>query len=194
MSVFIVKDSNRIDALFKSLEIATEKSLFIGIASQRNKRPAPKKAVKTKKGKKPKVKVSPKETAAAEVQKPKAPPITNSEIAYMNEFGTATIPARPFLIPSIEQAEDKIKACLDLQLNPNTGAMEFTEASMNVAGLLAQNEVRQYIVKQIGFKPLSPKTISARRRKRKSGLAGTKALIDTGSLLNSIGYVIDKGK
>lgn len=112
----------------------------------------------------------------------------------MNEFGTARIPARPFLIPSIQKNFSKLQSLLVLEINPKTGLTQFNEDSMNAAGLQAQNIVRQYIVNQTGFVPLSPKTIMARRNRRKSGKAGEKALIDTGSFINSITYVIAKDK
>ena len=112
--------------------------------------------------------------------------ITNAEIGYINEFGSSAnnIPARPFLIPSIESNKDKIAKVMEPAFNnakPNV--------SLEKAGSLAANGVKAWIRQQKGFAPLKPATIKARQRKRKNKQAGTKALIDTGSLINSINYV-----
>lgn len=192
MSLLVLTDMSRTEALFASLQDLTEQALYVGVPSSKAKRPAPKRhskaaAAKTKKGQK-------KTAKAVKKTSPKLSPITNALIGYMNEFGTARIPARPFLIPSITKNLSEIEKLLILDLDPETGVTKFNEDSLNAAGLQAQNIVRKYIVDQTGFKPLSPKTIQARRARRKSGKAGEKALIDTGSFINSITYVLDKGK
>lgn len=192
MSLKIVSDMSRMGTLFESLDDMTDKALYVGVPSTKAKRPSPKRKRKaskasTKKGQK-------KASKTVNNKGLKLHPITNALIGYMNEFGTARIPARPFLIPSIQKNFSKLQSLLVLEINPKTGLTQFNEDSMNAAGLQAQNIVRQYIVNQTGFVPLSPKTIMARRNRRKSGKAGEKALIDTGSFINSITYVIAKDK
>ena len=59
----------------------------------------------------------------------------------------------------------------------------------NKAGLIAQNSVKATITAGEGFAPLAESTLAARKRR---GVSRTKPLIDTGSLLNSITYVIRK--
>ena len=54
--------------------------------------------------------------------------------------------------------------------------------------------VKNYIRSQKGMVPLSPKTIAARKRRRVSRKAGTKALIDTANLLQSINYTTEREK
>lgn len=116
--------------------------------------------------------------------------MNNAEIGYINEKGSAAnnIPARPFLVPSIEEAQTQISEIL----KPDMQDVKPTVA-LKKAGTFAADRVRLFIRAQKGFKPLSPVTIAIRKSKRKNGQAGNKALIDTGSLIRSITYVVDKG-
>jgi hypothetical protein len=108
----------------------------------------------------------------------------NAQIAYQNQFGrpALNIPARPFLDVGIKNAQPQILKALE------KGAKNLdVDIALNSAGLLAQSAVRNVIRTSEGFKPLSSKTISVRKEK---GFDGTRPLIETGSLLNSITYVV----
>ena len=116
--------------------------------------------------------------------------MTNAQIARVHEFGSPAqnIPARPFLTAGVTTAKPEIvtqmrQASLDI-LSGKSG-----DSAFNKAGLIGQAAVKKYVVAG-GFAPLSPKTIQARNRARSNGNGGTKPLIDTGQLLNSITYVI----
>jgi phage gpG-like protein len=118
-------------------------------------------------------------------------PLSNAQIGYIQEFGSpaANIPARPFLIPGVENARpevlDSLRAGTKAALDGNTGQVE---KSMARAGIQAQNAVRAKI--QDGpFVPLSPKTLAARRKR---GRTGDKPLLDTAQLRNSVTFVIRK--
>lgn len=110
--------------------------------------------------------------------------LTNADIAYLQEFGTAKIPARPFLVPTIRQEMPKILKIL----RPVLGDLEHANPMVQ-AGLYAQAQVRNTIKAGL-TPPLSPVTIKMRQMRRKSGKAGTKPLIDTGNLLKSIDFVV----
>lgn len=114
----------------------------------------------------------------------------NADIGYINEFGSTAnnIPARPFLNPSIAKAAPAISKILSKAINIEdiTEAMKYSD----MAGLYAVSQVRLWIRDQIGFVPLKESTIKARQSKRKYTTAGDKALLDTGSLNQSITYVI----
>lgn len=115
--------------------------------------------------------------------------ITNAEIGYINEFGSPKqhIPPRPFLNPAIQENTEKLAELMKPDLkHPES------DKHLDRTGLYAVSAVKRQIRNQVGFVPLKPETIRARRRKRKSGRAGTKALIDTGNLLQSIHYVKDE--
>jgi phage gpG-like protein len=118
-------------------------------------------------------------------------PLSNAQIGYIQEFGSpaANIPARPFLIPGVENAQpevlESLRAGTRAALDGNVGQVE---RSMVSAGIKAQNAVRAKI--QDGpFAPLAPRTLAARRKR---GRTGDKPLLDTGQLRNSVTYVLRK--
>lgn len=117
-------------------------------------------------------------------------PYSNAQIGMVMEFGSAikNIPPRPFLIPALKESQKEAIAIL------KEGAQqalhgEDIEISFNKAGLFSQNKVKAKIVNG-SFEALKQSTLAARMRRRKSGVAGTKPLIDTGQLLASITYVV----
>lgn len=113
----------------------------------------------------------------------------NALIGYVMETGSPkmNIPARPFLVPGVKDAEEryiaKLKQGADAAVR---GEPEKVRNALVAAGLIAQNSVRRKITTG-PFVALSQRTL-ARRRAR--GRTGTKPLIDTGQLRNSITYVI----
>lgn len=117
--------------------------------------------------------------------------LSNAEIAYYQEFGTTKIPARPFLTPAVQNNLKQVSALL--KIDPDNPS---NTANLERAGLYVSSKAKENITKQNGFSqfaPLSPVTLRARRNKRKNKKAGTKALIDTGQLRQSITYVIEEG-
>jgi phage gpG-like protein len=121
-------------------------------------------------------------------------PISNAEIGYVMEFGMPekNIPARPFLVPGVQDARDRIGQQLETGARKAlAGDPNAADITLNKAGLTAQNAVRAKI-EEGPFVPLAPRTL-AQRKKR--GRTGEKPLIDTGQLRKSITYVIvEKGK
>lgn len=132
-------------------------------------------------------------------------PIGNAAIGYIQEKGSSKqgIPPRPFLEPGVAKVSDK---CADVigrgaadaltEMNPSA-----VLTAKNKAGLIAQNSVKATITAGEGFAPLAESTIRGRLNRTKSSKSMTlsngqartmKPLIDTGSLRNSITYVIRK--
>lgn len=139
--------------------------------------------------------------------------VNNASLGYIHEFGApeANIPARPHLIPGVNDAQPQIakafraaaKKAVSTQ-GVNKGALT---TGLNSAGLAAQNAVRRRITS--GLSPaLSANTLRARDRKmirkNKKGnffatktataLAKRKPLIDTSDYLKKITYVIRNAK
>lgn len=119
-------------------------------------------------------------------------PMGNAGIGYIQENGSAAanIPPRPFLVPGVRSVADK---CAEIMA---TGAAEMLDGGAtaidkanNKAGLIAQAAVKNTLRAGEGFPPLAESTLAARRA---GGFEGTKPLIRTGQLLNSITYVIRK--
>lgn len=116
--------------------------------------------------------------------------INNAQLAYIHENGAPAngIPPRPFLGVGVKNAMPKVAKTLEVY-----GARAFDdpaafEKGLDAIGLVAQASVKKTIVAGSGFSPLKASTIKARERK---GFSGTKPLIRTGALLNSINYVIE---
>lgn len=116
--------------------------------------------------------------------------VNNAQLAYIHENGAPAsgIPPRPFLGVGVKNAMPQVKKALGVygrRAFDTTGAFE---QGMDAIGLIAQTSVKKAIVAGSGFSPLKPATIKARERK---GFLGKKPLIRTGSLLNSISYVVE---
>lgn len=145
-------------------------------------------------------------------------PVTNAQVGYVMETGSPAqnIPARPFLVPGVASVHGIVAA----QLRKGTvaalsGSQSGSDASLRAAGFVAQNAVRQKI-NDGPFAPLSPRTIAQRKRSRQTqstrkaekeyakllaagkteqeaqDIAGIKPLINTGSLRNSVTFVVRK--
>ncbi|MGH8709731.1 MAG: hypothetical protein ACREVA_00155 [Burkholderiales bacterium] len=116
-------------------------------------------------------------------------PETNAAIGYVNEYGSPAdnIPPRPFLLPGVEEAAPQVANALGRAVDQAFDSQTAIDRGLNEAGLLAQSSVKNRIVAQTGFAPLAARTLAARRS---AGFAGTKALIRTSQLINSITYVV----
>lgn len=116
-------------------------------------------------------------------------PVSNAALGYIHEFGSpaANIPARPFLNPGIQDALPEIIPELAISARRALKTPGAYEIGLERAGIRATTAVKKRIRSQEGFVPLAERTLKARE---KAGFKGTKALIRTGQLLNSITHVI----
>lgn len=126
--------------------------------------------------------------------------IMNAQLGYIHENGApeANIPARPFLIPGIRNAQGRIighlKQAAQAGVNGDFGLMT---RALHGAGLEAMNAV-QAKMRSGPFAPLQASTIRRRRirsagssYRRKATTAGdVKPLIDTAQMLRAITYVV----
>lgn len=119
-------------------------------------------------------------------------PITNAALGYIHENGSPAqnIPARPFLVPGVTNAQprtiDLLTQGAKAALDGDAGAMD---RALNAAGLNAVSEVKRKITAGI-----PPPLKRPRRRKGRPRGGQQTPLIDTGQLLNSITYVVRKRK
>ncbi len=139
----------------------------------------------------------------------KGEPLSNAALGYIHENGApeANIPARPFLVPGVQDAQKAVvnafRSTAKKAITADKNALGGVAQGMERAGQLAVNAVRRKI--NTGpFEPLSPNTLRKRDRKLlkkvRSGkifqeqadkkLAARKPLIDTGQLRNAITYVV----
>lgn len=121
----------------------------------------------------------------------KGAPANNAMLAYIHENGcpAARIPPRPFLRPTIKMLRGDIASHFkQIAQNALKGRLGAVERGYHILGLKVSTAVKMKI--NTGpFQPLSSVTIERRRAR---GRTGTKPLIDTGQLRNSITYVIKR--
>ncbi|KVN30704.1 hypothetical protein WJ63_07950 [Burkholderia pyrrocinia] len=124
-------------------------------------------------------------------RKDQGEPLSNAEIGYIMENGSPAnnIPARPHLVPGVQDARPKFEPQLQKGVEAALdGDLEKVESSLNRAGLVAQNSVRAKVNSNIQPK-LADTTLAARRRR---GVMRENTLIDTAQYRNSITYVVRK--
>ena len=130
----------------------------------------------------------------SEEAKARGTKINNAAIGYIMEFGSPTqnIPARSFLMPGIKNANDGISVRMTKAAQGALdGKPDEVKNNLNAVGIIAASSVKMKISSNIP-PPLAASTLAARRRR---GRTGTRTLVDTGQLRNSISYVIrPKGK
>jgi phage gpG-like protein len=115
-------------------------------------------------------------------------PINNAQIGFIQEFGSPAnnIPARPFLIPGVTSVKERIAEELERGARSALTGTPVLDEAFHRVGLVAQNAVRAKI-NNGPFAPLAESTITQRLAR---GRTGTKPLIDTGQLRNSITYAV----
>lgn len=101
-------------------------------------------------------------------------------VAAYNEFGGASHPARPFMRATIEKNRDRWGALLSASLRATGGDLE-KALSMTAEKIVSQiqDEIRGW-----QDPPNAPVTIAQK--------GFDKPLIDTGHMLNSVGYEVSK--
>jgi hypothetical protein len=127
-------------------------------------------------------------------------PIGNAAILYINNFGSPqrNIPPRPVMDIGIRKAQDEIvhemRKCATEAFEKRAKALDLYYERI---GIIASQAIKKVINDQDGIEPPSPATLEARKYLTKKkmngervGFQGTKALVVTGQLRNSITYVI----
>ena len=113
-----------------------------------------------------------------------AEPIENAELAKMLSFGTAEIPARPFLEDGIASKKEEIKNALQEEAKK---VLDGGQANWNEVGTLAVGAVQDF-VRGDYYKtniPNGPKTIKYK--------GSDKPLIDSANLINDLKFVVQSG-
>ncbi|MFM0044120.1 hypothetical protein [Paraburkholderia sediminicola] len=116
-------------------------------------------------------------------------PISNAQIGYIQETGSPAnnIPARPFLVPGVQDVQEQCAERLGKAANAALGgSMQAAERQLTSAGVTAENSVKRKINSNIQPE-LADSTLEARRRR---GVTRKNTLVDTGQLRNSVTHVI----
>lgn len=116
--------------------------------------------------------------------------ISNAQIGYQNEFGSAAnnIPPRPFLIPGVQAVQDEVTAEIARGIGASFQNPGSIRKALERSGMKAVASVKAKIRGLGNYSPDSP-TVKARKAK---GFNGTAILRVTGQLINSITYVVQK--
>ena len=114
-------------------------------------------------------------------------------VAAQNEFGNPAknIPSRPFFRNAVKTNEQKWeKAAGQLMLSVIEGKIP-KEQALDQLGQLIKGDIQESILDG-DFESLKQSTLDARQsRKRTAGVAN-KPLIDTGHMMRSVDYVVEK--
>jgi hypothetical protein len=138
--------------------------------------------------------------------------MTNAALGYIHDNGAPeqNIPARPFMVPGIEEAEDKLAGILGNMAMAvlRTGNTGLIEQGYMRAGIAAKLSIQKKINEGIP-PPLALSTLKARARKGRKGAAAelanraaglppsmslAKPLVDTGEMRNAVNFVIRSRK
>ena len=122
-------------------------------------------------------------------------PATNVEVAIYNEFGTETIPERPFLRGSFALHREEYRERLGRIFRNILDRGADPHKELSLLGQKAAANVKRYITQDGTFAPNAPSTLNAKLgltpRKHKIGpVRAPKPLEDTGQLVDSISYEV----
>lgn len=107
--------------------------------------------------------------------------------ARMIEYGTARMPARPFLRQTASESEDEWRKQIRHGLKAR--GLDHAEEVLGAVGRLMRSDIMATI-RRGDFEPLAESTVKAKKRKGRA--EPTAPLIDTTSLIRSIGSEVRK--
>lgn len=119
--------------------------------------------------------------------------ISNAAIMFIAENGSPAnnIPARPVMTIGINAAQPRVvaefKKGAQAIMDGNEGTIE---KILTRVGMIASGEIKRVINNQIGIEAPAKSTIERRLARKPTPFLGTKALIVTGQLRNSVTFVI----
>lgn len=103
--------------------------------------------------------------------------LSMAQIAAENEFGTRTIPARPFLVPAFDENRDMVNNAILGEYNKILNGESTVKQSLKLLGVLGVSLVQKKI-RSIYFPQNSFRTIQEK--------GSSKPLIDFGQMIQSV--------
>ena len=103
------------------------------------------------------------------------------QIAAENEFGTRTIPARPFMRTSFDENRDRINNVIANEYDKIIDGESTVKRSLNLIGQFGTRLIQEKI-RSIVSPPNSPRTIAAK--------GSSKPLIDFGQMVQSVRHKV----
>ena len=113
--------------------------------------------------------------------------IETADLARILHFGSATIPARPFLEEGILSKKKEITELMAKQVKK---AIESGNANWSLVGDVAVGGVVELVGSDY-FKERVPNAPATIKRKTVNGKVGDTPLIDTGRMMQSLSYIVE---
>ena len=110
-------------------------------------------------------------------QRRKEAGLSMAGIAAQNEFGTRTIPARPFMTTSFDENRQRISQIIDAEYTKIIDGESTVKRSLSALGLFMVDLI-QTKIRAIHYPPNSPRTIAAKK--------SSKPLIDFGQMIEAV--------
>lgn len=110
------------------------------------------------------------------------------DVATFNEYGTSRIPSRPFMAQTFDKNQNDIHNNLENGLGAIIDGKRTSEMVLKEIGVWYQGQIRK-MFRDGDYTPNAPSTI---RIKTKGAGGDTTPLIDTGRLIQSINYTVEK--
>lgn len=110
---------------------------------------------------------------------------TQAGLAAIHEFGLGDMPPRPFVLPGVASGAEQYKHFLRAAASAAMQDQDF-EPALKQCGLLAQNNVKKYVLAQPGEWAAR----NAKYNARQVAKGKTKTLIDSGAMLNAVHFVV----
>lgn len=117
--------------------------------------------------------------------------LTNAELGVIHEYGTANIPARPFIGASFEKNKEGYKASLARAVKATLKATDFpfTKLLAAIAAKMAV-DMKKYVTAGAPIDPPNSPATAARKQAKGSGTV--RPLVDTGRMVNAITWTVGK--
>lgn len=121
--------------------------------------------------------------------------LTNAELGLIHEFGTSTIPARPFIGPAYKKHAEEYKAALAklVQGAVKAGKISYDQA-LGMLGAKAAADFKNFVTRGDPIPPPNAPATLARKQSltRKGSTGSVRTLIDTGRMVAAITWQVTK--
>ena len=120
--------------------------------------------------------------------------ISNVQLGVIHEFGTSTIPARPFISTAFKQHRAEYRALLErLGKGVYSGKLEYVRA-LGIVGQKMAADMKNYVTQGAGVPPPNAPSTLARKAAKGNNGEPPRTLVDTGAMVGSITYeVVTRG-
>jgi hypothetical protein len=121
--------------------------------------------------------------------------VNNATVAAINEYGTDTIPARPFVGPTFDGNQQKYEALMRQWIGWVLSGHASFKQGMGLLGLEMVSDIRKYVTEGNPVPPPNAPSVLAEKLKGSSGSPwGVRTLVWTGQMIGSMTHAVVTGK